>query len=74
MTADELKKLMQVTQIGLNELAAIANVQQRTARYWVDAHSPVPRPIAIIMLALSKGALAFDFVVDYVEAEERSKL
>lgn len=74
MTAEELKNLMKITNIGLNELAAIGGVQQRTARYWVSNHTPAPRAIAIILLALSKGELNFDFVVDYVEAEERKKL
>ena len=74
MTADELNGLMRITKIGLNELSAIGGVQQRTARYWCDAHTPVPRSIAIIMLALSKGELSLQFVADYVEQEERAKL
>lgn len=74
MNAEELVALMNRTKTNLNDLSLIGGVQERTARYWMNGHSPVPRPVAMILLALSKGEISLQFVADYIEADIRKQI
>lgn len=52
MTAAELRTLREACGLSLPQLAAMADVQERTARYWESGQSAVPADVADIVLKL----------------------
>lgn len=52
MTPAELRTLREACGLSLPQLAALAGVQERTARYWESGQSGVPADVADVVLRL----------------------
>lgn len=46
MTPDELKTTREAVGLSVSQLAELAQVQERTVRYWETGHSAVPQDVA----------------------------
>lgn len=54
MTPAELKTIREACGLSLPQLATMAGVQERTARYWESGHSSVPDDVAALVLNIDR--------------------
>lgn len=79
MTPAELRTLREACGLSLPQLATLAGVQERTARYWESGQSNVPADVADVVLRLDghlslAAQQAVDAVADFARARPEGDL
>ena len=69
MTPEQLINIMENGGVVLNDVALIMGVSKRQVTSWRNGTHPIPRSVAILMMALNEGRIKLDWLEGKIQRE-----
>lgn len=69
MKSDELRNILREHSLSQVRLSTLLGVDQRTVRYWLSNHRPIPLPVAHLLKLIENGEPALRYLESLPRAE-----